>query len=163
MIFRQLPEKTHYCSVTFGTDMSWDIFVQELPRDAKTTTDIPGDFRPGTIGKRSTIIEGIKEVVPSADFSDPCWGVIDGDDWSIEVNIGANEDCGGFALHVRGSDAAIGAVEAILQHLGLRALDSQNGDFFTAGPEAIDSFRKWRAYRDQVVEKANSGQTRKTQ
>ena len=143
--------------------MSWNIFVQDLPRDAKTTSDIPDDFRPGTIGKRSTIIERIKEVVPSADFSDPCWGVIDGDDWSIEVNIGADEDCQGFALHVRGSDAAIGAVEAILQRLGLRALAPQQGGFFTAGPDAIDSFRKWRGYRDQVVEKANSSQTHKPQ
>src|SRR5712664_4778727 len=25
-LFRQLPENTHFSSVTFGTDMSWDIF-----------------------------------------------------------------------------------------------------------------------------------------
>jgi hypothetical protein len=88
--------------------MGWDVFVQDLPQEAKNTSDIPPDFRPASIGKRSAIIEKIREVFPTADFSDPSWGRIDGDDWSIEVNIGANEDCGGFALHIRGGDAAVG-------------------------------------------------------
>jgi hypothetical protein len=86
--------------------------------------DISAEFKPASIGKRSIVIEKIKEVVPTADFSDPSWGRIDGDGWSIEVNIGTNEDCEGFAFHIRGRDAAVGAVAAILQHLKLRALDS---------------------------------------
>jgi hypothetical protein len=131
--------------------MSWDVFVQDLPQEAKNAADIPSDFRPAPIGKRSVIIERIREVLPTADFSDPAWGRIDGDDWSIEVNIGVQEECDGFALHIRGGDAAVGAVEAILQRLHLRALDTQTGNFFKAGPESIDSFRKWRAYRDQCL------------
>ena len=78
-------------------------------------------------------------------------GRIDGDDWSIEVNIGDEEDCKGFAFHVRGGDAAIGLIAAVLEHLDLRAVDSQSGDFFMAGQQAITSFHAWRAYRDQVV------------
>lgn len=131
--------------------MSWDIFVQDLPPDAKSVADIPADFKPASIGKRSMVIERIKEVVPTANFSDPSWGLIDGDGWSIEINIGAKEDCDGFAFHIRGADAAVDVVAAILQHLKLRALDSQTGDFFVAGAEAIDSFRKWRAYRDHAT------------
>jgi hypothetical protein len=136
--------------------MSWDIFVQDLPPDAKSVADIPADFKPASIGKRSMIIERIKEVVPTANFSDPSWGLIDGDGWSIEINIGANEDCDGFAFHIRGADAAVGVVAAILQHLKLRALDSQTGDFFVAGAEAIDSFGKWRAYRDHATNNNNA-------
>lgn len=88
--------------------MSWDIFVQDLPRDAATVADIPQDFKPAPIGKRADVIARIKEVVPSTDFSDPSWGQIEGEDWSIEVNIGKNETCSGFALHVRGGDEAVG-------------------------------------------------------
>jgi hypothetical protein len=51
-------------------NMSWDIFVQDLPRDAKTVADIPDDFKPAVIGARSEIISMIKEVVPTANFSD---------------------------------------------------------------------------------------------
>jgi hypothetical protein len=132
--------------------MSWDIFVQDLPSEAKTAADIPSSFRPSLIGKRSEIIDRIIEIIPAADFTDPSWGLIDGEDWSIEVNLGQEEDCRGFALHVRGGDVAVGAVAAILRRLNLRALDSQSGEFFSADNNAIESFRQWRQYRDQVTE-----------
>ena len=131
--------------------MSWDIFVQDFPRDAKAPEDIPEGFSPASIGERSTVISKIKEVVPIADFSDPSWGLIDGDGWSIEVNFGDREDCNGFVFHVRGGDEAVGVVAAVLQHLDLRAFDAQTGDFFVAGQGAVESFRKWRAYRDRVL------------
>ena len=131
--------------------MSWDIFVQDLPSEAKTVADIPSSFRPSLIGKRSEIIARIIGIIPSADFTDPSWGMIDGEDWSIEVNLGQEEDCGHFSLHVRGGDAAVGAVAAILRQLNLRALDSQTGGFFAADGDAIESFRQWRQYRDQVT------------
>jgi hypothetical protein len=133
--------------------MSWDIIVQDLPRDASSVKEIPADFKPSSIGKRSMIIEKIREVIPTADFSDPSWGRIEGGDWSIEVNIGAEEECRSFAFHVRGGDTAVGVVAAILEHLKLRALAPQTGGFFVAGPEAIESLRRWRAYRDSVVER----------
>ncbi len=131
--------------------MSWDIFVQDFPRDAKTLEDIPEGYSPASIGRRSTVISRIREVVPIADFSNPSWGLIDGDGWSIEVNLGHGEDCQGFAFHFRGRDDAVGVVAAVLQHLDLRAFDAQTGDFFVAGPEAVESFRKWRAYRDRAL------------
>jgi hypothetical protein len=131
--------------------MSWDIFVHDLPADAKTIADIPDDFRPASIGPRQTVIAKIREVVPDANFSDPSWGLVDGEGWSIEVNLGANEECDGFAFHVRGGDEAAGVVAAIVEHLGLRAIDAQTGEFFVAGPEAVASLSKWRAYRDRVV------------
>jgi hypothetical protein len=131
--------------------MSYDIFVQDLPADAAKVEDIPATFKPATLGRRSEIIRQIEKVVPTAEFSNPAWGCIRGDDWSIEVNIGTSDECFGFALHVRGGDEAFGVVAAILQGLSLRALDPQAGGFFVANPAALESFRKWRAYRDQVV------------
>jgi hypothetical protein len=133
--------------------LSWDIFVQDLPRDAESIADIPADFRPKPIGNRADVVRQIKEVVPGADFSDPSWGRIEADDWSVEVNMGTNEECNGFALHVRGGDAVVGVIAAVLDHLNLRAL-SQTGEFFVAGPEALESFQKWRAYRVQVENKS---------
>jgi hypothetical protein len=136
--------------------MSYDLFVQNLPPEAKTLEDIPSDFKPVSIGERSLIIDKIKVVVPDADFSDPSWGRIQADDWSIEINMGANEHCSGFAFHIRGGAGAFGVVEAILQALSLRALDPQAGGFFVAAPEATDSFNRWRAYRDRVVNRQGS-------
>lgn len=131
--------------------MSWDIFVQDFPRDIRSVEEIPKDFQPLEIGRPSEIIETIRTILPMADFSDPTWGLIDGPGWSIEVNLGAEEPCRGFALHVRCGGGAVGAVAAILDALKLRAVDTQTGEFFVGGEEGLESFRRWNAYRDQVM------------
>ncbi len=68
---------------------------------------------------------------------------------------GEEVDCHSFALHVRGGDAAVGAVAVILRRLNLRAIDSQTGEFFVAGEGATESFQRWKRYRDQVITRPN--------
>ena len=131
--------------------MSWDIFVQDWPVGVASVSEIREDFEPQDIGSRRMISEAIRGLFPNADFADPSWGVIDGDDWSIEVNLGDSETCASFALHVRGGGGAAGAVEAILKSLDLRAVDSQTGEFFVAGPDAQASFLEWKKYCDSVA------------
>ncbi len=135
--------------------MSWDILVQDLP-EVTTVADIPDGFQPSPLGARSELISKILTVCPQADFSDPSWGLIVGPDWSIEVNIGKEEPCMGFALHVRGADVAVSAVTAILEQLQLRAIDCQTSEFFTEGIESKSSFHDWQAYRNRVIGGHNS-------
>lgn len=130
--------------------MSWDIFVQDLPADAKSIRDLAADYNGAPLGPRGELIERILQIVPSADFGDPSWGFIDGESFSIEVNLGTEEIVESFAFHVRGGDEAVGVVAAILSHLDLRAIDGQTGELFEWGEEALDSFRRWKAFRDQV-------------
>ena len=131
--------------------MSWDIYAFDIPDEFTSVQAIPKDFKPASLGSRAELISKIIEVAPTADFSDPAWGTLDGDGWAIEISLSQEEDSTGFAFHVRGGDGAVGAVGAILDHLRIRAVDAQTGDFFTAGPEALKSFQQWRAYRDQIV------------
>jgi len=136
--------------------MSWDIFVQDIPKEIKTIEDFQKyeDYKPNCIGKKSDIIKKIQEVVPEADFSDTAWGKIEGSDYSIEVNMGDDDDCYGFALHVRGSDTAAFIVSEIISHLGLRAFDPGSDDgMFKIGQDSLTSFRKWKKYRDRVLSK----------
>jgi hypothetical protein len=130
--------------------VSWDIFAMDFPAEFKSVSDIPSDFKGGSLGSRSSIISKIKALIPSANFADPSWGLIDGEGWSIEVSIG-DEDCDCIAFHVRGGEEAVEAVTKILEHLNIRAFDAQTGEFFVAGPTSLESFRKWRNYRDQAV------------
>lgn len=130
--------------------MSWDVFAQDLPADARTVDDIPGDFVPGSIGARSEIIQKIKEVVPFADFSNPAWGNIEGEGFSIDVSTSDDEDVKCVAFFVRGNDRAAGIISEILTKLNLRALDSGTGDFFDH-EQATEGLKRWRQYRDQVV------------
>src|ERR1700693_2753113 len=128
--------------------MSWDIFVQDLPKNASTIEEIPDDFAPGTIGKRSQIIEKSREIVPAADFSEPSWGRIRGDNWSIEVNMGKDEECSGFCFHVRGSDAAAGVVAAVMKQWK----HSANGEHTaTESPDRTCSAKEIEGHTDSVL------------
>lgn len=129
--------------------MSWDLFVQDFP-DVACAGDIPEDFRPASLGPRDAIITKITIAIPSADFSDPTWGFIAQDGWSIEINLGKELECESFALRVRGSgDRAINAVATILAATGLRGLDAQTGEFFSE-EAALKSFGEWQGFRDQI-------------
>ena len=132
--------------------MSWDIFVQDLPANARTLSDIPEDFRPTPLGKRADLIRRIKEIAPAADFTDPAWGRFDTPTFSVEFNLGHDEVVGSFALHLRGDDAAAAFVSDLLSRLGFRALDPQSeSGLFEPGRVAEASLRRWRQYRDEVA------------
>jgi hypothetical protein len=134
--------------------MSWDIYVQDIPPSVKSVSEMPDDFEPRALGRRADIIARIREIVPSADFTSPSCGQIDGPDFSIEVSIGNLEQVESFAFHVRGGDLAAIVVADILRHLGLRALDpsSPSGIFELDGDPAA-GLRRWRDYRDSIAGK----------
>lgn len=121
--------------------MSFDVFVQDLPPDARTAADIPDDFAPRPIGRRADIVAGIRRAAPHADFTDSTWGRIDGPEYSIEVNIGPGEVLDGFAFHIRGGDAALVVVADILRELGLRAIApcTESGILEPATPQMRDA------------------------
>lgn len=134
--------------------MSWDILVQDLPAVA-TIADIPDDFNPGMLGVRSDLIRRILEVIPVVDFSDPAWGALDADDFSIEFNIGEDEDVESMMFHVHGGAAAGACIADIIRHLGVRAIDTATGEFFDCDSPEL-GFDQWRAYRDRVLRGTNS-------
>lgn len=132
--------------------MSWDIYVQDIPEGLKTVANMPDDFVPRPLGARHVIIEKIRETVPTANFSDPSWGMIEGPDFSIEVNLGKNEEVRSFAFHVRGGDLAAFVVADMLERLGLRAFDmSSDSGLFSIGPDSSVGQKRWRAYRDRMM------------
>lgn len=128
--------------------MSWDIFVQDLPSDARSTDDIPPDFVPQTIGSRGEIVSRIGDVAPSVDFSDPTWGRIETDSYTIEISISETDPVKNFAFHVRGSSEAAQVVADILDRLGLLALDPGAPGGIFSREAAEGSMTGWRDYRD---------------
>ncbi len=132
--------------------MSWDIFVQDIPRTVRSVEEIPADFEPQCIGTRAGIIAKICQLVPATDVSDPAWLQINEDDFSIEVNLGDDGPLAGFVFHVRGGDASAYVIHDILEHLKLRALDpsSKTGIFSLEGG-SLEGLQRWREYRESVL------------
>ena len=131
--------------------MSWDIFIANFPRDMSRLGDLPRDFKLSPLGARSELINRIRQILPGADFKDPAWGIFEGDGFSIEFNIGKEENCDGLMLHVRGGGSrAMATIAELLQRLQLRGIDCQTSEFFSY--EAAErSFGQWQKYRDQVI------------
>lgn len=132
--------------------MSYDIFVQDLPANAASIADIPGDFTPRGLGPRATIVEAIRRAAPGVLFDETGWAAIDGPDYSIEVSLGVEDPVQSFAFHVRGGAASLFVVATILDDLGYRALapDTESG-FFRLERDARDAYARWRAYLAQVT------------
>jgi len=133
--------------------MSWDIFVQDLPKNARRIEDIPSDFQPQPILPKARIEAVFKEAAPFTDFSNPRWWRVTCSFFSIEVNIGAEDPSNGFALHVRGGEQAAGFVAEVVTRLGVRALDPCSDTGFFDPEKCKESFLKWKAYRDHVISK----------
>jgi hypothetical protein len=130
--------------------MSWDIYIQDFPTTAKRVADIPDDFQPRALGQRGELIEKIREVIPSVDFSNPDWGVFDGGGFSIEFSMGSDEVCRSITLLVRGGGSPAPLIGALLDRLQLRGIDCQSSEFFDV-EAARSSFGSWQRYRDQVI------------
>jgi hypothetical protein len=131
--------------------VSWDISIMDLPADAHSVADIPHDFAPAPLGGRAALISKILEVAPQADFSDPAWGELSTPDFTIEFNMGRDAVVDSMMLHVRGGDSAVDFITALLQHLGLRAIDCSMGEFFEPSA-AAQSLTAWRHFRDRVID-----------
>ena len=133
--------------------MSWDLYIQDFG-PYERIEDIPDDFKPLPIGNLSDIINKIRSMVPFADFDDPAWGVIETDEFSIEINVGDQECVDSIALHVRGGGDAAWCVADILKSLGLRAYDTGIDAFFDMN-EPDKGFAQWRALRDKRMAEAD--------
>ena len=111
--------------------VSRDIFVQDLPAGVHSVQDIPDDWRPQPLAFGPTAVRAaVLELVPEADFSDPCWGHVQLPGVDIEVSVPDATTLTSFALHVRASDreAADLLITQLLDRLGLRALDPSGAE-----------------------------------
>jgi hypothetical protein len=139
--------------LNIGVEMSWDIFVMNLPLGIKSIDDIPKDYRALPLGPRSQIIAKIARLYPQCDFGDPSWGTLRLPECSIEFSLGEKEEVQHFAMHVRGGDGAPDIVSRILSELGMPALDpSAPGGLFQHDPaRRAEGFNRWRGFRDHVI------------
>lgn len=129
--------------------MSWDVFIQDLPPDARSVKDIPDEFHPRPLGRRADVVTRIRSVFPDADFSDPAWGRLQKEGYAVDISVGDAEEVTGVTLHVRGSDEAVGAVISLIDAIGGRGVDSWTGEFFDQAV-ARHSIRRWRAYLEEI-------------
>jgi hypothetical protein len=131
--------------------MSYDIFVLDIPQAVTRVEDVPADFVPRPLGPRQRIVEALRRAVPDLALDETGWGSIEGPDYSIEVNLGAEDPISSFAFHVRGRETALFVIADVLNDLGCRAVapGAQTG-IFSLDSDALEAYARWRAYRDHA-------------
>ncbi|RKN81035.1 hypothetical protein [Ulvibacterium marinum] len=131
--------------------MSWDLYVQDWG-DFDSLEQIPGDFEPKPIGNRSELIDKIEVAEPTVDFTNPSWGLLENEFFSIEFNMGDSELSDGFVMHVRGNELAIPCIGNILDSLNLKAADGSTPEFFDV-VKSKKNMKKWIDYRNSILNK----------
>ncbi|MBK8339333.1 MAG: hypothetical protein IPK99_04700 [Flavobacteriales bacterium] len=111
--------------------MSWDIFIQDLP-DVASAKDIPVDFRPKPLGEREAVVDRILRAIPNGELQDTDWIFVNSHDidLSIQLHMEDAEQVRYLVAHVHGGAQSAACIAALLNALGLRALDTNTGEFF---------------------------------
>lgn len=109
--------------------MSWELFVQDWG-EYDSLEDLPDDFEPKSIGKKSEIIAKLKSVEPSVNFADNTFGTLESEHFSIDFIMGDEEELYSFTMHVRGGKSAVPCIGNILSEIKLRATDGSTPYFF---------------------------------
>ena len=93
--------------------MSWDIGFD---------ADLESPF-----GTRAETMEVLSAALPGVVWEDSGWGVLEGADSSIEVNLGSEEPVLHFMLHVRGGGGAFDALQTMCKKTGWVGVDMGTG------------------------------------
>lgn len=129
--------------------LSWDVLLMQVPSNILRSQDLAKNFR-SQLGPRPEILSILTQICPGIDFSDPGWGIFEGNDFSIEFNLGDTDPVESVMLHVRGSDNVISIIRNICEYTGWRALDTSIGDFIDFDRNPTTGLQQWRTFRDRV-------------
>lgn len=120
--------------------MSWDVI---LSRTNDANESVP-------LGSQLKVRAAITQVFPEVNCHDPHWLSLDEGDYSIEFNLGQAEPIAHIALHVRGHDTVINAIERLCNATGWHAFDTTTGADIDFNNSPAAGLQRWRSYRDQV-------------
>jgi len=129
--------------------MSWD--VQLLRPAAAGAPDAP-------LGPAEEVRASISAIHPAVDWSDPAWGVLEGKDWSIELNTGADPVITSIMLHVRGSGDPVSAIAALCKGTGWSAFDLATGELLDPDKPSADGWADFQGFRGQLLAAAGLGE-----
>ena len=134
--------------------MSWDVSINRFSRPYKTIDDIAEDEQGLPIGSQAEVREMISAVFGETNWNDPTWGIYDSPRGSIEFNMGDEEPCTNFMLHVRATDAIVPMIVGLCVNNQLQAIDCSNGEFLEQSESPADGLNAWIDYRNRVFQKS---------
>ena len=113
--------------------MSWDVSIFAA-ESSPAKIEQPGeDLGIMPLGSCESVRQKLSAVAPQIDWKDPSWGILEGDGYIIEFNLGDVEPCDSVMLHIRGSGAdnnLIDVLKAIPAATGWYVFDHTQEEWF---------------------------------
>jgi len=131
--------------------VSWDVVLLAEKRK-------PNEERPPArnLGEASEVRRRIAAALPGTDWSDPAWGVLESDGWSIEFNSDAAGEVESLMLHVRGEGNPVPAIARLCQETGWFALDMSSAEFLEPANPNSSGWEAFRDFRDTVASQSEA-------
>lgn len=131
--------------------MSWDVYLMKVPENINSMEQLDDEFDPQPLGDRDEILCTMKELYPTADFSDTEWIILDTNDYSMEFAVSGNDPVDSITVFIHGNENCIDVVEKICDRMGWKAVDTGTGDFMDFSDNKEGGFREWNNYKNQVL------------
>ena len=112
---------------------------------------MPPDWSGETLGSPAEIRQSISAVLPAVDWSDTTWGILEGDDFTFEFNVGKDDPSDGFMIHVRGSGPAVTELFRLSEATGWFLLDCSLSEWLHHCPDPDEGWTGFQAYRDKII------------
>lgn len=127
------------------------MLLLNLPPGIETIDQVPDDFDVN-LGPLQAVLTALKQIFGSQiDLRDQTWGMLEGEHYSIEFNIGAKDPCDSIMLHVRGDDSAIEPIKALCVQTAWSAFDTSSGELLNFQGDAAVGLRTWRDWKERVL------------
>lgn len=136
--------------------MSWDVMVFRFAGTPPTSTDDMEDAESIPLGPAADVRAGISSILPQTSWCDPEFGNFDGDEFSIEFNLGADDPIDNMMLHVRGGGDAVGAIMSFVRPLGWTALDCSSGEFLDSAGPSDEGWKGFQNLRDDILGRSDT-------
>jgi hypothetical protein len=130
--------------------MSWDISVFATRVPPPPVAAMPSDWRGEVLGTSKEVRDQISLFLPGTDWTEPTWGIFQGDGFSYEFNIGDEESNAGFMIHVRGGGDAVSPLLRLAKCSGWFLLDCSQGEWLHHCENTKAGWQGFQAYRDSL-------------
>jgi hypothetical protein len=131
--------------------MSWDVSVVASKSPPPPVGQMADDWKGELLGSADEVRAKISTCLPAVDWSDVMWGILDGDGFTFEFNVGNEDPSDGFMIHVHGGGDAITPLLKLAKHWGWYLLDCTQGEWLHHCDIADAGWQGFQAYRDRVI------------
>jgi hypothetical protein len=151
--------KSRFGVKRYGWQMSWDVLLLATHEPPPPVAEMPKSWRGEPLGTLADVREKIDNCIVGVDWSDPTWGMFDGDGYSYEFNTGTEEPCDSVMIHVRGDGSAVEPLLILGQRYNWYLLDTSQGEWLHHCNSAEAGWEDFQAFRDRVIQHVSGNST----